>query len=234
MSYERMSQLPSRFRNTLILDETMREAMIDKVDLKKAKEIMGGVRTGNMKVCTFLSHEKPTPLAYHMLAKFSDLSELMAPEGLLLSNIDQMKKSTESRIPLLLCISCGHWTHEKRVRELPEEPNCPKCGSKLLAPLYPSQDADRVSKIMKKRHKGEQILPEELKEITQARRTADLVLSYGKKAIIALEVKGVGPETASRILGKMHPKEEDLFMDLLKAKIQYLRTREFWKNKEKP
>jgi hypothetical protein len=44
----------------------------------------------------------------------------------------------------------------------------------------------------------------------------------------ALQVKGVGPEAASRILGKMHPQEEKFYMDLLKAKIQYLRTREFW------
>lgn len=43
-----------------------------------------------------------------------------------------------------------------------------------------------------------------------------------------MQVKGVGPETASRILGKMHPQEEQFYMDLLKAKIQYLRTREFW------
>jgi len=48
----------------------------------------------------------------------------------------------------------------------------------------------------------------------------------------ALEVKGVGPETASRILGKMHPNEDEFYMDLLKAKIQYLRTREFWDDRK--
>ena len=67
-----------------------------------------------------------------------------------------------------------------------------------------------------------------------ARRKADLILSYGKQAVRGLEVKGVGLETASRILGKMHSKEDDFHMDLLKAKIQYLRTREFWDDKEKP
>ncbi|MGD0994130.1 MAG: hypothetical protein ABR909_01235 [Candidatus Bathyarchaeia archaeon] len=55
-----------------------------------------------------------------------------------------------------------------------------------------------------------------------------MILRYGKQAVRALQVKGVGPETASRILGKMHPQEEQFYMDLLKAKIQYLRTREFW------
>jgi ATP-dependent Lhr-like helicase len=48
-----------------------------------------------------------------------------------------------------------------------------------------------------------------------------------------LQVKGVGPETASRILGKMYPSEDEFYLDLLKAKIQYLRTREFGDDKEK-
>ena len=43
-----------------------------------------------------------------------------------------------------------------------------------------------------------------------------------------LQVKGGGPETASRILGKMHADQDGFYMDLLKAKVQYLRTREYW------
>jgi ATP-dependent Lhr-like helicase len=127
---------------------------------------------------------------------------------------------------------CGQWGEEERIRDLPNQPACRKCGSRLLALLYPNQDAEYVSEVLKRRRGGKEVSEEELKELTQARRSADLVLSYGKKAVIALEVRGVGPETASRILGKMHPKEDDLFLDLLKAKIQYLRTREFWKDKE--
>ena len=94
--------------------------------------------------------------------------------------------------------------------------------------LYPSQDAEKLKADLQKRRDGKELNPEELKELSTARRKADLILSYGKQAIIALQVKGVGPETASRILGKMHPDEEQFYMDLLKAKIQYLRTREFW------
>jgi ATP-dependent Lhr-like helicase len=58
------------------------------------------------------------------------------------------------------------------------------------------------------------------------------VLSHGKKALTAFQVKGIGPETAFRILGKMHPNENDYYTDLLKAKIQYLRTRPYWQNQE--
>ena len=99
--------------------------------------------------------------------------------------------------------------------------------------LYPSQHVLHLQESLRRRHEGKDLSEDELKELTQARRKADLILSYGKQAVKALQVKGVGAETASRILGKMHPKEADFFMDLLKAKIQYLRTREFWDDKVK-
>ena len=233
MSYERMSQLPTRFIGTPIRDETLREAMIEKVDIKRVKEIMQQVGTGKTKVSTICSEEKPSPLAYHILAKFSDTSELMAPADVLLNNIDRMKKTVEARMARMLCMSCGEWFSEEKIRDLPQQPACSRCGSKLLAVLYRSQDANHLREILKKRREGRDLTEEELRELTKARREADLVLSYGKNAILALEVKGVGPETASRSLGKMHPKEEEFYMDLLKAKIQYLRTRAYWEEKNK-
>ncbi len=233
MSYERLSQLPSRFGNTPIYDETLREAMIEKVDLPKVKEIIHDINEGKIKVSTIFSPEKPTPLAFHILSKFSDMSELMAPEQVLLSNIDRMKKAIDATTARFLCMSCGEWTEEKKTRNLEEHPSCEKCGSRLLGLLYSNQDGGHVRGLLKKRQEGKELVEEDLKELTHTRRTADLVLSYGRKAVVALEVRGVGPETASRILGKMHSKEDEFYMDLLKAKIQYLRTREFWEEKDK-
>jgi ATP-dependent Lhr-like helicase len=232
MSYERLGQLPSRFARTPIYDETLREAMLEKVDVEKVKEIMHKVRNGEIKVSTHMSADKPSPFAFHILAKYSDLSEMMAPEHVLLSNIERMKKTIEARTAKLLCMSCGRWAGEEKIRNLPEQPACKECESKLLALLYLSQDPKHLQEIFRKRREERKLSEEELKELSNARRTADLTLSYGKKAIIALEVKGVGPETASRILGKMHPREDEFYMDLLKAKIQYLRTREYWEDKQ--
>jgi ATP-dependent Lhr-like helicase len=231
MGPERMESLPKIFGDTPIWDETIREAMVEKVDVDKAKEIMRDVREGKMKVSTVYRVEKPSPLAFHILEQYSDVSELMAPERVLMGNIEKMKMAIEARTARLLCMKCGEWIHEEKVRSLPEEPECGKCRSRLLALMYFSQDARRLAEVLKKRHEDKELSEEELKELTGARRKADLILSYGKKAIKALEVKGVGPETASRILGKMQSKEEEFYMDLLKAKIQYLKTRQYWENK---
>jgi ATP-dependent Lhr-like helicase len=228
MSYERQAKLKAAFEDTPIYDETLREAMLEKADLKKVKQIMCKIKQGKMTVSTLVRQENPTPLAYHILAQYADISELMAPERIMLSNIDKMKMAIEARTATLLCMNCGEWTTQVRVKNLLEKPKCTKCGSNLLTLLYHGQDANRLKGYLRKRHKGKELSEEELKELSQARRKADLVLSYGKQAVQALEVKGVGPETASRILGKMHPKEDEFYLDLLKAKIQFLRTREFW------
>ena len=233
MGHERQAQLKAAFENTPIYDETLREAMLEKADLEKAKQIICDVEKGKIQVSTLVRVEKPTPLAYHILTQFADVSELMAPERVLLSNIDRMKNSIDARMATLLCMNCGEWTSQVRVKDLQDQPQCGKCRSNLLTLLYSNQDVNHLKADLQKRRQGEKLTEEELKELTQSRRKADLILSYGKQAVRALEVKGVGPETASRILGKMHPNEDEFYMDLLKAKIQYLRTREFWEDKEK-
>jgi len=228
MAYERMAELRSRFEKTPIYEETIREAMQEKVDIPTVKKIMNKVREEKTEVTTLLRLEKPTPLGYRILAKYTEIPELMAPERVLLSNIERMKQAISARHPSLLCLSCGHHSEEKRIRELPDKLSCEKCGSGLLADLHPVQDPKALIDILKRRLKSKQLTEEELEQLTHARRTADLVLSHGKKALIAFQVKGVGPETAFRLLSKMHSSEDDLYMDLLHAKIQYLRTKPYW------
>ncbi len=142
-----------------------------------------------------------------------------------------MKKSIESRRIRLFCFSCGDWSLETTIRKLPERPVCGKCGSGLLTSLKRQQDLENLKGILHRRLDGSRLSEEEQKELTYARRVADLVLSYGKQAMVALQVKGVGPETAFRILGKMYQDEDELYMDLLRAKIHFLRTRQYWDSK---
>jgi len=232
MAYEKMAELPSRFGKTPIYEETIREAMQEKVDINTVKKIMNSVKKDETKVTALLRLEKPTPLGFRILSKYTEIPELMAPERILLSNIERMKKATLARRPSLLCLQCGHHSEQKRIRDLPDKLTCEKCGSGLQADLHPFQDPKTLIEILHRRLKGKKLTPEELEQLTHARRTADLVLSHGKKALIAFQVKGIGPETAFRILGKMHPTEDDFYMDLLQAKIQYLRTKPYW-DKEK-
>jgi len=234
MGPEGLAKLPSRFQKTPVYEETIRETMLEKVDIPTVRKIMESVAKGETRVTTLLRLEKPTPLGYRILAKYTEVPELMAPERVLLNNIERMKQAIQARRPSMLCLSCGRHSEQTKIRELPDKLTCEKCGSGLLADLHPIQDPKTVIDILRRRLKGKELTSQELEQLIHARRTADLVLSHGKKALIAFQVKGVGPETAFRILSKMHPTEDDFYMDLLHAKIQYLRTKPFWDKEKTP
>ncbi len=54
------------------------------------------------------------------------------------------------------------------------------------------------------------------------------MLSYGRRAIVAQCVYRVGPQTASRILARMHDDERFFYKELLEAKLKFITTRPFW------
>jgi len=232
MGPARLAQLPMQFKGTPIYDETLREAMLEKIDLQSVKNIMSSIKSGKLALTKALSSTEPSPIASHILSKYSDITEFMAPKQTLIDNIKRMRMAISSLKVQLLCLSCAEWSANIRIRDLPTKPVCERCRSGLLTCIERGRDAEEIANILRRRLEGKELTEDELKDLTQARRKADLVLSYGKSAITALKVRGVGPETASRILGKMHTEEDEFYMDLLKAKIQFLRTRQYW-NKEK-
>jgi len=62
---------------------------------------------------------------------------------------------------------------------------------------------------------------------TRMMKTASLVASHGKKALMVLAGYGIGPDTASRILATQKDGDE-LLKEILRAEVTYARTRRFW------
>jgi ATP-dependent Lhr-like helicase len=46
--------------------------------------------------------------------------------------------------------------------------------------------------------------------------------------VITMAGHGVGPETAARILSRMHPTKEKLLRDILEAEKTFARTKVYW------
>ena len=107
-----------------------------------------------------------------------------------------------------------------------EEPRCSPCGSGLLAPAF--WTSGQVTKLARRKLEKEVLSEDEKSELAKARRSADLVLSYGRRAIIAQAVYGIGPQTAARILARMEEDEESFYKELLEAKLKFIETRPFW------
>ena len=137
-----------------------------------------------------------------------------------------VKRLFETRVKVI-CVNCGKFSQVLQVKNFPESIICKSCGSRLLAVVNP-EDSEAY-KLVKKRLKGERLSESESVRLERILRTADLVINYGKKALIALAARGIGPNTATRILAKMHKSDEDFLRDLYAAEKHFLKTKRFWK-----
>jgi ATP-dependent Lhr-like helicase len=81
---------------------------------------------------------------------------------------------------------------------------------------------------VKKRIFKHEMNPDESKSFKTAWLSANLVQTYGKKALLVMAGRGVGPTIASRLLQRFHKTEDDLYVDIIRAERNYIRTRMFW------
>ena len=228
IAHPNLCSLPTRFEKTPIFEEAVQETGKDMIDMPRTKELLLSVASGQVKVETFLSKERPTPIAYNILYKYLEVPELVAPDSLARSTVEKMRLSIYAASVDLLCMKCDQSQGRATIGDLADEPVCKKCGSGLLAPDF--YGSGKASELLKKRlAPGDAHLTEdERSELAKARRGADLVLSYGRRAVIAQAVYGVGPQTAARILAKMHEDDEKFYRELLEAKLKFIETRPFW------
>src|SRR5438094_1115827 len=223
-----MKELMLRFRLTPIYDETIREVLMEHSDFDGAKGIFKEIMEGKIDLRFFRSKDKPTPLAYHILYRHVDIPELIAPENVATDNMTRLRISIEGRSIDMLCFDCGALTTEVIIASLPEHPLCQECGSKLLAPLFWS--SGYAASILRKKRDKQWLDENEQKTLTRTRRSADLVIAYGRRAVVAQSVYGIGPQTAGRVLSKMQESDDEFYRDLLEAKLQFIATRPYWNN----
>ncbi len=221
LSGEALKELGIKFRFTPIYDETMREAFETRVDISGATDLLRRCRDHEVEVCA-VKTETPSPLAMYILSRYADAEDYSTSSN----SIESIRQSTEKEIVSLICLECTDLKEFLRVGDLIERPQCVKCGSMLLAPVFYSARLAANTLLKKKAH---QILTDEEKELlAKLRRSADVVLSYGKKGVIAQSVYGIGPQMASRVLSKMHEYDDNFYEDLLNAKLNFIKTKRFW------
>jgi ATP-dependent Lhr-like helicase len=225
-SGDNLRELGLRFRMTPIYDETIREGLMLHVDFPRVRKIYEQIRNGEVEVAVFRSEERPTPIGFHLLNKHIDVLELVAPETVERDTIERLRFSLDNMTVDLLCFDCGEINQAETIRKLPLKPKCTTCGSSLLAVL--TWSSSYLARVLEKKRKAQPLEEDERDALSRARRSADLVLSYGRRAVIALCVYGIGPQTASRILARMHDDERSFYKDLLEAKLKFITTRQFW------
>ncbi|MBI4416926.1 MAG: DEAD/DEAH box helicase [Euryarchaeota archaeon] len=222
---DELNSFEVRFRGTPVEEEAKREMFLEHVDFDRVRHIFRDIRGRTLRVETFRG-KTPTPLGYPIVRRYVEAPELFSPEAEREQNVERMRQFLLTERVNLLCFACGHIDFDHEVEALPEKPACPACASNLLSPL--SWHGGPIRDAFTRHQMGLDLSDEEEKELVRARQGADLVAVYGRKAVLALSVYGVGPQAASKVLAKMHRDEKTFFADLYDAKLRYVTTRPYW------
>ncbi|MFH5798992.1 DEAD/DEAH box helicase [Haladaptatus sp. CMAA 1911] len=211
-----MGRLLGALEDTPMYDEAVREVFHDDLAVEATADILRKLQAGDIEIVPTGGR---TPVGS---GGRSSGRELLAPENADASVINTVRERIENDRVILFCLHCQEWKRKTTVEKVNDQPKCVQCGSTRVAALNPW--ADEVVKAVRSADKDE----EQEKMTRRAYNAANLVQSHGKRAVIALAARGVGPQNAARIIAKLREDEDDFYRDILAKERQYARTQAFW------
>ncbi|MDQ2052063.1 DEAD/DEAH box helicase [Natronolimnohabitans sp. A-GB9] len=210
-------RLLAALEDTPMYEEAIREVFHEDVDVERASAVLSDIQSDEIELVTYRGR---TPVGQG--GRSSSGKELLAPENADASVIDTVRERLQGDRVILLCTHCKEWKVKTKVKRVADQPECPNCGSTRIASLNPW--ADEVVQAVRAAEKDEE--QEEMTE--RAFRSASLVQSHGKQAVVAMAARGVGPHNAARIINKLREDEDEFYRDILSKEREYARTQSFW------
>ncbi|MEM2015685.1 MAG: DEAD/DEAH box helicase [Candidatus Methanomethylicia archaeon] len=221
----RIESIIPYLEGSIVEGEAIREALQDYFEVESVKKYLNDINSGKVEIIVVRRNlnEEISPLTKQILMQ-------TLPQGLIPSSeaplnlVEIVKERIQNREIILACIHCRKWMGKYRLKYIPDEITCPKCGAKAIGTTY----REDILKIIDKKFKGRKLSEDEKKDLENFQKSISLIMSYGKRALIALAARGIGPTTASRILRGPQKTEEEFYLEILEAEKEYLRTRMFW------
>ena len=217
-----LQKLISSFEGTPIYEEGLKEVFSKDLDADGLVMVLGRLRDGDVRLQVVDTGGNVTPVARVGLERVSMKTDLIPPEQMRAVLVESAKARLLNETGNFVCTSCWDYMEMIRIKDLPDKPKCPNCGSYAIGLL--KVEEEKAAGLLEK--KGEHLAKNEEKMQASAKRTAELIERYGKPAAVAFSARRVSAADVLAVLEK-EPKLSDKFFELvLEAERQAL-TRRF-------
>ncbi|HTW39609.1 MAG TPA: DEAD/DEAH box helicase [Thermoplasmata archaeon] len=223
-------------RVTPLGEEVLEKTLHDRFDVPHAEEVLARVRSGAIQVVA----TAPSSLTDGPIERLQWRTLPDTPPPTLLKAV---RERLEHEPLVLICLRCGFVRTTTPARYRSEGGSrCLLCHGSLSAVLSPRRE-DEIARLS--RYAREKWTPPkrtaprgkrrarppsaELEALVRTGYTsAELLAHYGERALLALAARGIGPETARRLLMRLYRDDDSFFTEILRSERSYAKTRAFW------
>ncbi len=205
-----IQKLISSFEGTPIYEEGLKEVFSKDLDAEGLVMVLKRIHDGDIDFQVVETGEEATPVARVGIERVSMKTDLIPPEKMRAVLVAAAKARLLNESGNFVCTNCWEYMETIRIKDLPDKPKCPNCGSFALGML--KVDEEKGSPLIEK--KGDHLTKDEEKMKLQAKRTAELIEKYGKAAAVALSARRVLTADIALALEK-EPKLSDRFFELV-------------------
>jgi ATP-dependent helicase Lhr and Lhr-like helicase len=205
-----LQKLVTSFEGTLIFEEALKEVLTNDLDPEGLTQVLSRIRNGEIKLQVLETGGNATPVARVGIERVSMKTDLIPPERMRAVLVESAKARLLNETGNFVCTNCWDYNEMIRVKDLPDKPKCPRCGSQNIGLL--KVDEETAIPLLEK--KGQKLTKAEEKLQGYAIQTGQLIAKHGREAAVALSARKVQPQEVARILQE-EKKLTDKFYELV-------------------
>jgi len=216
-----LDNLIRSFEGSAVFDEAIRESQDKDVDIELTARLLKRINEGRLKIAVIKGKEG-SPIA-GIVEVIKRGYELIPPERMHRVIIKYVKARLLDESLTFVCTNCWRYAEIMRINDVEtEQLRCPECKSNRIGALKADENEIR-KEIRKSRSKVKSMKGSKL--ITEAIKSAELISTYGKAALLSLAGKGVKVSDAAEILKKEKAVNENLVELIIDSEKEVLKRR---------
>jgi len=218
-----LRSLMKSFEGTVIYEEALKETFEKDLDVNHLLQVLKELKTGELEILRLETRGTATPIARVGIEKVSMKTDLIPSEKMRRILIESTKARLLNEVRSFVCTNCWDYLEMIRLKDLPDKPKCPRCGSTALGIL--TAEAEEVAPLIEK--KNFKLTKSETKLRDRALEAAALMSKYGKPAAVAFAGRKLKASDVKEVL-KKEKKLSDRFFELVIDAEKKALKRRFW------